>query len=91
MARAQQTVVANFSGNTQNDDWSTPVTVNSVQAAATAAQIASATQATGAFALPAGSKDSAVIVTLAPGSYTAQVSSANGTTGVALVEIYEMP
>ena len=32
-----------------------------------------------------------VIVTLAPGPYTAQVTSANGTTGVALVEIYEMP
>ena len=28
--------------------------------------------------------------TLPPGNYTAQVSGANGSTGVALVEIYEL-
>jgi sugar lactone lactonase YvrE len=44
----------------------------------------------GAFALPPGSADSAMIVSLPPGTYTAQVSGANGTTGVALVEIYEI-
>ena len=46
---------------------------------------------TGAFALPATSRDSALLVTLSPGSYTAQVSGAGGTTGIALVELYEMP
>jgi hypothetical protein len=30
-------------------------------------------------------------VTLAPGNYTAQVSGVNDTTGVALIEIYELP
>jgi hypothetical protein len=45
----------------------------------------------GAFALPATSKDAALLVTLAPGNYTAQVTGVNGTTGVALVEVYEVP
>jgi hypothetical protein len=35
--------------------------------------------------------DSAMLVTLQPGAYTVEVSGANGATGVALVEIYEMP
>jgi len=47
--------------------------------------------AVGAFSLPAASKDSAVMVTLLPGAYTAQVSSVSGTTGIALLEVYEMP
>ena len=42
----------------------------------------------GAFALPAGSKDAAIVTTLAPGAYTAQVSGVGVTTGVALVEVY---
>jgi len=32
-----------------------------------------------------------MILTLPPGSYTAQVTGANSTTGIALVEIYEIP
>ena len=35
--------------------------------------------------------DSAMLVTLPPGSYTAKVSGFGGITGVALIEIYEMP
>jgi hypothetical protein len=46
---------------------------------------------TGAFGLPAASKDAALLVTLQPGAYTAQVSGVAGTTGVALVEVYEVP
>jgi len=42
----------------------------------------------GAFALPPGSLDSALVVTLPPGSYTVQVAGANNSTGLALVEIY---
>jgi len=37
------------------------------------------------------SLDAVLLVTLPPGIYTAQVSGVNGTTGVALVEVYEMP
>jgi len=47
-----------------------------------AMQIAAAIQAAGAFALPQGSTDSALLVGLAPGAYTAQVTGLNGTTGV---------
>jgi hypothetical protein len=62
-----------------NNDW-----------AGTATLSTAFTQA-GAFALAANSKDAAVIVTLAPGTYTAQVSGVGGTTGVGLVELYELP
>jgi hypothetical protein len=37
------------------------------------------------------SSDSAILVTLPPGAYTAQVEDESGDTGVALVEVYEVP
>jgi hypothetical protein len=59
---------------------------------ANSAAIAVATTQTGAFALPSGSKDAAVLITLNPGAYTAQIKSAkNVSSGVALIEIYEVP
>jgi len=45
----------------------------------------------GAFALSSTSSDAALVVTLQPGSYTAQLSGVGATTGIALVEIYEVP
>lgn len=45
----------------------------------------------GAFPLAAGSPDAALVATLSPGAYSAQVSGVGGTTGVALVEVYELP
>lgn len=39
----------------------------------------------------AGSRDSGLVLTLTPGAYTAQVKGKNGLTGVALVEVYEIP
>jgi len=74
-----------YSGNTvvvQNAGWST---------SADAAAIAEAAASVGAFAYAPGSADAALIVNLAPGSYTAQVTGADGGTGIALVEIYELP
>jgi hypothetical protein len=44
----------------------------------------------GAFALRPGSADSAVVLTLPPGAYTAEVSGFNETSGAALCEIYEV-
>ena len=41
--------------------------------------------------LATGSKDAALVLDLAPGIYTAQVSGEGDTTGVALAEIYETP
>ena len=45
----------------------------------------------GAFNLPTDSQDAALLVTLQPGSYTVEVNGVNATTGIALVEIYEVP
>jgi hypothetical protein len=59
---------------------------------ANSAAIAAAAVQTGAFTLPSGSKDAAVLLTLNPGAYTAQIKSAkNASSGVALIEIYEVP
>ena len=66
----------------ENTSWS---------AGTDAALIAAAAVRVGAFALPDGSKDCALLLYLAPGSYTAQISGVANTTGVALVEVYEVP
>ena len=64
---------------TENDNWGgTP-------------QLSSTFFSVGAFPLTATSRDAVLLVTLAPGSYTAQISGVNATTGVALVEVYEVP
>ena len=44
----------------------------------------------GAWRLPRGSTDSALLLTLAPGSYTAQVTGVNRRSGIALVEVFEV-
>src|SRR6266446_6071307 len=76
-----------------NDDWHT----TQIGGLITADQSA-AIQATGTLA-PTDSRESAMIVTLAPnngdpnsltGHYTAIVSGKNGTTGIALVEFYDL-
>jgi hypothetical protein len=75
-----------FSGSTvlaNNDNWET-------SSGMTAALVA-ATARVGAFALPAGSRDAALLVTLQPGSYTVQVTGVGATAGVALIEVYEVP
>lgn len=59
--------------------------------AGNAAEIRAAAQQVNAFALAEGGRDSAILTTLLPGPYTIQVYGANGTTGVALVEVYELP
>ena len=77
-------VVCNATGQQllANDDWGT---------AANVAELRAATSAAGAFALADGSKDSAVLAVLDPGSYTVQVSGEGGLTGISLVEVYEVP
>ncbi|HET9579460.1 MAG TPA: hypothetical protein VFP44_16635 [Usitatibacter sp.] len=65
-------------------DGSTPITNDDWGSAANAAQV----QASG-FA-PADAKESAILVTLNPGAYTAIVSGVGNTTGVAIVEIFEV-
>ena len=40
---------------------------------------------------PGDDRESVIVTTLSPNSYTAIVRGANGTTGVALVEAYDIP
>ncbi len=56
------------------------------------AQITSVGSTVGAFSLgSASSKDAAIVVSLPPGVYTATVVGVGHTTGVALIEVYEVP
>ena len=89
-------VLSLYSGSAliaQNTHWGTPTTINPAYPAASAAAITAADTSVGAFALPAGSADSALLVTLPPGNYnyTGQVTSVSGQAGTALFEVYETP
>lgn len=78
-------VVTVYSGQkiiASNDDWS---------AQTNATQVSDASLSVGAFTLPTGSKDAALLVTLAPGAYTVEVAGKSGTQGIAIMEIYEVP
>ena len=66
-----------------NDNWSEVPNL---------AELRAATSTQGAFTLPEGSRDAAILVTLPPGGYTVQVAGAGtgaAAQGVAIVEIYE--
>jgi uncharacterized protein (DUF1800 family) len=84
-----QIVVTNSAGTltyASNNDWGTPVGLG----ASTAAQLTSSFTANGAFAFAPGSKDAALTVDLAAGNYTIAVSGVGGTSGLAIVEIYDI-
>jgi hypothetical protein len=76
-----------FSGTTaiaSNSSWGSTL---ANQNAVTAAEAA-----TGAFTYPStSSHDSAIVLTLQPGQYSVQATSASGSTGVTLIEVYEVP
>ncbi|GAB5562436.1 MAG: hypothetical protein SynsKO_40830 [Synoicihabitans sp.] len=76
-----------------NEDWGIALTVDTVQQAASPADLTSASNTTGAFSLESGSQDAALIVNLRPGLYTVELTAAAGAsaTGNALIEIYEIP
>ncbi len=61
----------------ENDDWPSSL-------AATFGSV-------GAFGLNPGGKDAALVLTLAPGGYTVQVSGVGGASGETLIELYEVP
>ena len=77
--------VTNAAGQTiaTNDNWS-------VQTGTPAGSLSDIAARVGAFALPAGSKDSALLLTLDPGSYTVSLSAVGGGTGIGLIEVYEV-
>jgi len=62
-----------------NDDWEGSVALNS------------AFRAVGAFALDSASKDAALRAYLKPGNYTVQVRGSGTSSGMALIEVYEVP
>jgi len=63
-----------------NDNWGT----------GSAAAITAASARAGAFAFAAGSRDASLIADLAPGSYSVQVSGVGNSTGLAMVELYDV-
>jgi hypothetical protein len=63
----------------QNDDWGGDATVHG------------AIRATGATEIARETKDAAMLIGLRPGAYTLQVDGVGGTTGVALLELFEVP
>ena len=69
-----------------NDDWGTPVGAGAAGSAALNAAFAESY----AYPLSAGSKDSSLILTVGPGSYTVQLSGNGGASGVAMIEIYDI-
>ena len=71
-------------------DGQTVATNTGWTTAANAADFSAAAISAGAFAFAPGSADSALLLRLPPGAYSAQVSSADSATGVALVEAYEV-
>ncbi len=75
-------VYAGQTKRAQNDDWG---------AEGAEATMAGTFTSVGAFGFPAGSKDSAIVLTLEPGAYSAVVRGKNDTSGEALVELYEIP
>ena len=84
-------VVQNVNGTNMvlatNDDWE----VQNQSATFTSSEVRLLSTKAGAFALPSGSKDAALLFsTAANTNYTVLVSGANGETGVALVEIYDV-
>jgi hypothetical protein len=83
-----------YSGDTivaADDDWETAGTASGNVSLGTASDIVGAGKAVGAFPLPTGSKDAALLVTLQPGLYSAVVSAPNAQSGTVLVEAYEVP
>ena len=74
--------IVNSAGQTvaENDDWDSDGNAPTLEAAATRL---------GAFQFHRGSRDSAVLATLRPGSYTAIVNGVGDLTGIALVEVYD--
>lgn len=68
----------------ENDNWS-------AGNATDVAEVAAAAGKAGAFPLPAGSRDAALVTMLPAGSYTVHATGAAGASGVTLIEVFEVP
>ena len=65
-----------------NDDWGVG---NDPQ------EIANTAASVGAFDFDPGSRDASMVVWLEPGGYTVHLAGANGSTGIGLIEVYQVP
>jgi hypothetical protein len=83
LADPQLTLVDQSTGQTlrTNDNWASGDDAGIIAQASTTA---------GAFPLANGSRDAAMIIMLAPGAYTVQLSGVGNTTGVGIVEVYDV-
>ena len=77
LARPQLTVFRGASRIAANEGWNE--------------SLRSIFTASGAFPLPSGSADAALVLSLNAGAYSFQVSGANNSSGTALLEVYELP
>ncbi len=66
----------------ENDSW---------EVGNDATLVGDATTKSGAFPLAPGSKDAVILISLPPGTYSAEVTGSGASTGIALVEVYEVP
>ncbi|HEX2854226.1 MAG TPA: PQQ-dependent sugar dehydrogenase [Opitutaceae bacterium] len=79
-----QLTAGTFVRTQSNDDWAVPT--------ANGTAVALAETATGATLLTnSQSRDSALLTTLSPGVYTANVNGVGSTTGVTLLQVYAVP
>ena len=69
-----------------NDNWGTPVGAAAASASALSAAFAQA----GAFPLTVGSDDAAILAVFPPGNFSVNVTGNGGSTGMALVEVYDI-
>ena len=75
-----------------NTGWGNALNPGSSTVAATVRRATAADMnAVGAFSLPSGSADCAMVASLPAGSYTLELGGINNSTGVGLVEVYLMP
>lgn len=83
IADPQLTLINQETGQTvrTNDNWAS---------GDDAAIIAQAATAAGAFSFANGSRDAAMLLMLPPGAYTVQLSGVGNTTGVGIVEVYDV-
>ena len=68
-----------------NDNWQTTIVDGTIITSNQVAEIQDSGKA------PPSANEPAILATLAPGNYTAQVSGVNGATGTGLVEVYMLP
>lgn len=81
LGRPVLTVLRGSEPVAENRGWS---------AANQAATVRAAAAESGAFPFANGSADAALVLHLAPGNYTVQITGDGGESGVALVEVYEL-